>query len=319
MRVVSWNIQFGTANTLTWAECGLDGECTAPGAPGARGARGARLGGARESESQSDGQPPPDVRIGGSRAAELALADCVRVLGNTGADVLAFQEVDRRQCRSGWVDQPGVIARTLQPLGYRWWHFAPAYNGSASLAHLPTHPAWSQWAPGFGVMLVAKERPRRWKVADLGRGPWQWVKRESGLAGRVFGGYPRMGQKRVLLSADFGEVAVGVTHLELDMDTASAQLRRAWDLTRSLAPTAVLTGDFNMRQEQVCAQLDAGSEYAGGVCTFPATDPAICIDHLIHTPAAGGSAQARSQQLPVSDHTALIVDLPALQPPAVID
>lgn len=286
MRVISWNIQFGTSNALTWDECGLAGECTVPGQ---------------------------------FRPVESRLAHCVHALGRTGADVIAFEEVDRRQGRSGWVDQPRLIARVLASLGYRWWHFAPAYNGSASLAHLPTHPAWSQWAPGFGVMLVAKERPRRWKVANLGRGPWQWVKRESGLAGRVFGGYPRMGQKRVLLSADFGEVAVGVTHLELDMDTARAQLQRAWDLTRSLAPTAMLTGDFNMRQEQVCAELDSGSEYAGGVSTFPATNPTFCIDHLIHTPAVHGSAQVRSKQLPVSDHAALIVDLPALQSPAVID
>lgn len=275
MRIVSWNMQHGKPNGMSWEQCCEPATASFPG--------------------------------------RLNLADSIRALAEPDPDVIALQEVDRGQGRSGGADQPRQIATLLSDYGYKWWHFAPAFTGWVAGVRVQPRTWLSPSAPGYGVMLVARQMPRRWKVAYLGRAPLRWIPSSAGMAGKLLGGYPRAGENRVLLAADFGDMCVAVTHLELDSPTARRQLRQAWNLTRSLRARAALVGDFNLDEDQVRELLAGDCSSVTSVATYPATSPRVDLDHVL---SSWGSWQARSLPLPVSDHAALLAQLDSPSQPA---
>lgn len=80
--------------------------------------------------------------------------DCARIAGAVrGADVIAFQEVERNWRRSGMADQPALLAELLPE--YHWSYF-PAFDMDASAAgedgRVPNRRRQ------FGVMLLSKYR-----------------------------------------------------------------------------------------------------------------------------------------------------------------
>lgn len=238
---------------------------------------------------------------GGPRPVEQ-LAAAVRDLPG---DLLALQEVDKGQARSGRVDQTAVLAQTL---GYPWHRFAAAFGGQIyglrrrpSSSHVPD-------GAGYGVALLSRWPVLSWHVRPLRPGPLLLKRTGGPLSYRV-----HMHQPRVLLAAvvqgPFGVISVGCTHLSVDPVTARRQLAEsAWAL-RTLPGPHLLLGDLNLLPD-VAVQV-TGMDGLATAQTFPARRPRRQLDHVLAGPGLSAEGPARALQLPISDHRALVTGIAA--------
>jgi endonuclease/exonuclease/phosphatase family metal-dependent hydrolase len=235
--------------------------------------------------------------VGDARTAERLAAAFRDVPG----DLLALQEVDKGQARSGRVDQTAVIAEAL---GFRWHRFAAAFAGS--VRGLRRRPADSRVPDdaGYGVALLSRWPVRSWHVRPLRAAPPGLAPADGRLGFRV-----RVDQPRVLLAAvvvaPVGPVTVGCTHLSVVPAVARRQLAEsAWAL-RTLPGPHLLVGDLNLGPDD--AARVTGMRGLAEARTFPAHRPRHQIDHVLAGPGLRADGEASVMRLPVSDHLALTV------------
>lgn len=262
--------------------------------------------------------------LGEGQHSEAEFRATLRAIADLQPDAVAFQEVERGQGRSNHINMPRVITEEMARAGLEWTGFAPSFMGWARGLRLYPHPDYRSDMPAFGVMLALRRAPRTWKIARLGKAPVRWISRgEEWWRGKI-----AFGENRVMLAAltQSGE-AIGTTHLEIEPETATGQVKDAFRLLSGLGDPALLVGDFNLGPARVAGALDCDGVFDGeGGCdfdqvvatrthvsayTFPSTDPHANMDQAILDP---GSRDARivgagSLPLAVSDHAALVLDL----------
>jgi endonuclease/exonuclease/phosphatase family metal-dependent hydrolase len=216
-------------------------------------------------------------------------------------DVLALQEVDRGQPRSGHLDLAAVAAEVMGAVEHR---FVPTLAGPP--------PGWTPAtgeeradAPAYGIALLSRHPVRRWQLARLPparmrwpfrfeeHGPVEWVRDEPRVAVRA--DVPTPG----------GHVCVVATHLSFLPVSSGRQLRM---LARSLDPRTptVLAGDLNMSPRR--AERLTGLHPLAAGPTFPSQRPLAQLDHVLgndRVRTRGGGAV----WLDVSDHRALVADV----------
>lgn len=173
------------------------------------------------------------------------------------ADVLALQEVDRYQQRSGLSDQSAVAARAM---GAADWRFAAALHGRpapvAGWLRDPAVPGLRVYGPqdvdtatelpSYGTTLLTRLPVRHWRARRFAPAPFGLPLRVAGRRGLT----PVPDEPRAALAAvlegDRGPFTVVATHLSFVPGWNMAQLAgiRRWiaDLPR---PYLVL-GDFNL-------------------------------------------------------------------------
>jgi endonuclease/exonuclease/phosphatase family metal-dependent hydrolase len=222
------------------------------------------------------------------------------------ADVLALQEVDRGQRRSGGADLTEIAAaamgaadRIFAPTlygtpGWRWTaagdrpRGGPAYGcallsrtplSRPSVLRMPAAPlALPLWAPPAGI-VVAREEPRVAIVADL--------------------------------EVDAGRsLTVVATHLPFVPLWKRIHLRRIAAAVRSRPDPVVLMGDLNLTGDTPARLIG----YRGLVraATFPAARPRLQLDHVLlrgDLPAGATVVAAAAPSPAVSDHRPLVVDI----------
>ena len=239
------------------------------------------------------GRAPADGRVDLDR-----FASAVRTLD---ADVLALQEVDRAQPRSGSADLTAVAAEAGQ---YACARFVPALVGEPG-SWRPAADGDPAGAPAYGVALLSRlpvlsERTVRLPalrvpvpVVFSGRRRVELVRDE-----------PRVAAVARLAAGD-GELTVVSTHLSFLAGWNLLQLRR---LVQGLAgeQRLVVAGDLNLATDAVVRASRLRPLAAGA--TFPAQAPVRQIDHLLARGAVAGTG-ARVWDLPLSDHRALSVEL----------
>jgi endonuclease/exonuclease/phosphatase family metal-dependent hydrolase len=222
------------------------------------------------------------------------------------ADVLALQEIDRNQSRSGHVDQTAAVA---EGMGAAAWRFEPALVGEpgATWRAADDGDDPSSGEPGYGVGLVSRLPVRAWRVVRL-----RAAKVRAPVA--VPGGRGRFillpDEPRVALVAELdtphGPLVVATTHLSFVPGWNLAQLRTVTRHLAALGPPCVLLGDLN-----VPGRLPAGVtgwRALARVRTFPGAGPSMQLDHALGhglLPVVDGVS---APELPLSDHRALVVD-----------
>ncbi|MGH3743580.1 MAG: endonuclease/exonuclease/phosphatase family protein, partial [Mycobacteriales bacterium] len=249
------------------------------------------------------GVAPSDGVVDAARLAAAA--------ASLDADVLCIQEVDRDQSRSGHIDQTAVVAEAL---GAAAWRFEPAIAGTPD----------EQWSridgsvvvgAAYGVGLVSRLPVRSWHVQVLD---------PPAVPAIMPGAVPERGRRgvrlgrpqvirdapRVVLAAVVetprGPMSVGCCHLTYVQGWNVAQLRRALTLLRPLPAPRFLLGDLNMAGRLPALASQWRPLVRGR--TFPAWRPRVQIDHILaegHVDVLG----SRVQELPVSDHRAVVVDV----------
>ena len=254
---------------------------------------------------------------GAAREVLAALADQIR---DIDPDVIALQEVDLGQRRSGRLDQTAVLADLLGWDGHR---FAATYAGPVvGLRRRPRRSALTGRADdvlgplrallgagpaGFGNALLTRLPVRAWRVARLGRGPAVLTRRSGGRALDPRSYALSTSTMRNMIAAQIdpvdgaggpGGLAVASTHLATRTGTAAAQLAAAWAALAALPGPHVLAGDLNLHAE-LLAPLGIARGLGEGA-TYPSGAPARRIDHILTDPWPTGA-----DGLPVSAQEAV--------------
>lgn len=220
-------------------------------------------------------------------------------VGDLDGDVVAVQEVDSGQPRSGCSDQPAVLAGAL---GATDWRFAATVDGTPGRTWRAVDPialrAPGQAAPSrprYGVALFSRVPVRRWHVLGLRAG-------RARLPVPVGGSRPPVwvpDEPRAAVAAELDGLTVVGTHLSFAPHTAARQLRRvrAWALT--LPGPVLLAGDLNL-VGPLPGLVTRGTRLVRAP-TFPAHAPRVQLDHLLSLRGlTGGDPEVR--RLAVGDH-----------------
>ncbi|MCD2191970.1 endonuclease/exonuclease/phosphatase family protein [Actinomycetospora endophytica] len=228
------------------------------------------------------------------------------------ADVLALQEVDRGQERSGRIDQAELAAAVVGVTGPEHVRF------EATVGRLPaarrgrdTGPtrhrepaamstATSVSSPGYGIALVSRVPVRRWRRVEL-----------PGFPAR-----PWRSEPRVALAAVLAEPApvrtIVTTHLSVVPALNAIQARRLAAALSDLPGPVILLGDLNL-PAAIPARLLPAWRPLGRGSTYPRPRPRLRLDQaLLRDPGrAGPPADWTAGVVPtgISDHCAVTVDL----------
>ena len=264
--------------------------------------------------------PLADLDIADAGAAREVLAALADQIRDIDPDVIALQEVDLGQRRSGRLDQTAVLADLLGWDGHR---FAATYAGPVvGLRRRPRRSALTGRADdvlgplrallgagpaGFGNALLTRLPVRAWRVARLGRGPAVLTRRGGGRALDPRSYALSTSTMRNMIAAQIdpvdgaggpGGLAVASTHLATRTGTAAAQLAAAWAALAALPGPHVLAGDLNLHAE-LLAPLGIARDLGEGA-TYPSGAPARRIDHILTDPWPTGA-----DGLPVSAQEAV--------------
>ncbi len=239
------------------------------------------------------------------------LADTVAA---TGADVLALQEVDRFQPRSGGVDQAALAAEALgarhRYLGLV--HGTPGEDGwsAAPHDHRPNghdEPADGAQDPTYGVALVVTRPVRAWHVLRLDPARGRYPIPVPSRPPRVLW-IPDEPRAAVAAVLEDPVMTVVCTHLSFVPGTNVRQLRRLRRWLDGLPLPHVVLGDLNL-PGGLPARLTGWTPLVTGP-TFPSPGPRVQLDHVLAAGLpAGTRVRGRIERLAVSDHCAAVADV----------
>ncbi len=208
-------------------------------------------------------------------------------LASLDADLLALQEADRFQERSGRADLAAVAAEATGAVEHR---FVAALYGTPGAAWTAATGRDRPDAAAYGVALVSRFPVREWRVVRLPV---------------LLPDEPRVAVA-ALVEAPAGPLTVVATHLSFLPGWNARQLRALVRAVADLPRPLLLAGDLNLGPA-AAARL-TGMRPLVTAPTFPAGRPRRQLDHVL----ADGEARiaaAGARRLPVSDHRALVVDL----------
>ena len=237
---------------------------------------------------------------------EVSAARLVEACTSLEADVLALQEIDRNQARSGGVDQTAAVA---EGMGAAAWRFEPALVGEPGAtwraAAEEDDPASTE--AGYGVGLVSRWPVRAWHVVRL-----RAAKVKAPVA--VPGGRGRFillpDEPRVALAAEVdapnGPLLVATTHLSFVPGWNLVQLRRVTGALAAFGLPCVLLGDLNVPGS--LPARTSGWRALAQVKTFPGAKPSLQIDHALGHGLLPVVGAVSAPELPLSDHRALVLD-----------
>jgi endonuclease/exonuclease/phosphatase family metal-dependent hydrolase len=214
-------------------------------------------------------------------------------------DVLALQEVDRHQPRSGGLDWAGLAADAMGATG---WRFAAALHGTSS----------SGWAravtddpsrPAYGIAMLSRMPLDDWRLQRLPSAtPYPaprlrptWLRDEPRVCMTAAAATP------------VGRLDVATTHLSRVPGWAALQLH--W--LRHRAGADLLLGDMNLNPPAV--GYISNMRLLARTATYPAHDPVKQIDHILGGSAVEPGSETRSCDFGLSDHRALVLDVCARQ------
>ena len=240
-----------------------------------------------------NGRTPGDDRVDPDR-----FADVVRELD---ADVLALQEVDRGQARSGCTDLTALAAEAMAAVDHR---FVPALTGTLGKTWTAATGEDDPGAPAYGVALLSRYPVTSWRVQRLPALPGRAPYRFSGQrAPHLVADEPRVAVIADVASP-LGPLTVACTHLSFLPGWNVVQLRPLVRAVRD-SPSLALMGDLNMGPA-LAGRVTRLRPAATGA-TFPSWQPARQIDHLL-VRGLPAPRRAGPQATAVSDHCALLAD-----------
>ncbi len=229
------------------------------------------------------------------------LAQSIRELD---ADIVALQEVDLDQERSGRADLTAVAAEAMRAVSHR---FVAAIAGTPGATWMAATGREQPGTAAYGIALLSRFPAETWQVVRLPRIP---VRFPMYLPGpnrvQIVNEEPRAAMVGTF-HTPLGPLTVANTHLSFVPGWNRLQLRR---LRRDLAAfpgPLVLMGDLNMTPPTPAAVT--GYRTLAAECTFPVQHADRQLDHVLLRGEVGAVTRTESRVMPLSDHRALLVDV----------
>ncbi len=237
-------------------------------------------------------------------------------LGGLGAAVLALQEVDRAQPRSGGLDLTALAATGTGLSAPPAWRFEPALVGTPGESWRAAHDGDRDdlSSPMYGVGLVSALPVRSWHVLRLPAAPVRSPVLIPGLRRPLLlADEPRVALAAVI-QTPAGEVTVASTHLSFVPGWNGAQLRRVLAFLRALPAPRYLLGDLNL--PGALPRVIGGWRQLARIPTYPSSRPRVQLDHVLGSGPVPSVLGSGAVKLQFSDHRALWVEL-AEPPPGL--
>ncbi|MGE2730996.1 endonuclease/exonuclease/phosphatase family protein [Mycolicibacterium vaccae] len=238
--------------------------------------------------------PGGDVDLG-------RFADCVAALD---ADILALQEVDSIQERSGLAD---LTALAAEAMGARSHRFVAAIAGTPGATWMAATGEEQPGTAAYGVALLSRYPALNWQVVRLPRIPFRFPMylRAPGRV-QVIDEEPRAAVIAAL-DTPLGDLTVVNTHLSFVPAWNRVQLRHLLRDVRGLPWPHLLTGDLNM--SGAAARRHSALRPLASAPTFPTENPSQQLDHVLTDDPALYATDVRTPRLAISDHRPLVVNL----------
>lgn len=223
------------------------------------------------------------------------------------ADVVALQEVDRGQHRSGGLDLTATVADAG---GAAWWRFLPTLWGEPGGQWTPVvdgddHDDTTR--PGYGIALVSRLPVVSWDVLRFPPAPMGMPLLVPGRGVTKVDDEPRAAIAATLAGPS-GPFTVLSTHLSFVPGFNVRQLRHLVRWAADQPGPLVLLGDLNLPGR--LPRLVSGWTQLARVPTYPSWKPRVQFDHVLaHGVGEHQVQRVDSARLPVSDHNALSVDV----------
>jgi endonuclease/exonuclease/phosphatase family metal-dependent hydrolase len=229
------------------------------------------------------------------------LQECVRRLN---PDVLALQEVDVDQPRSGRADLTAAAAEAMGAVEHR---FVAAISGTPGATWMA---ATGQEQPGtaaYGIALLSRFPAVSWQVVRMPRIPMRFPMYLPGPNKVIVVDEEPRAAVIAQLRTPLGLMTVANTHLSFVPGWNRRQLRRLARDLRGLPGPRLLFGDLNLRPAVV--HRCSGMRPLASALTFPAASPHRQLDHILTDADDLHAGPTGAELMAISDHRPLVVDL----------
>lgn len=219
-------------------------------------------------------------------------------------DVLALQEVDLEQERSGRADLTAVAAEAMGAVAQR---FVAAISGTPGATWMAATGAEQPGTSAYGIALLSRHPAVHWQVVRLPRIPTRFPMFLPG-PGRIMvvDEEPRAAVI-AQLDTPLGLLSVANTHLSFVPGWNRHQLRRLARDLRSMPGPHLLLGDLNLTGRP--AARWSGMRPLASAATFPASAPERQLDHVLTDDPSLRAHRCGTPMAALSDHRPLVVDI----------
>ncbi|MDH6197945.1 endonuclease/exonuclease/phosphatase family metal-dependent hydrolase [Mycobacterium frederiksbergense] len=230
---------------------------------------------------------------------DVELSRLAAAVAELDADILALQEVDLDQPRSGKADLTAVAADAMNAKHHR---FVAAISGTPGATWMDANGSERPGTAAYGIALLSRYPVENWQVLRLPRIPVRFPMYVSGIRRfRVIHEEPRAAMV-ARVDTPLGAITVANTHLSFVPGWNRVQL---WHLVRDVSGfpgPRLLMGDLNVGEPGHWRPL-------GAAPTFPAEAPTTQLDHILTDDPGLSVVACAAPRLPISDHRALVADI----------
>ncbi|MDO0973997.1 endonuclease/exonuclease/phosphatase family protein [Mycolicibacterium frederiksbergense] len=229
------------------------------------------------------------------------LADCVRELD---PDILALQEVDLEQQRSGRTDLTAVAAEAMGAVSHR---FVAAISGTPGATWMAATGEEQPGTAAYGIALLSRFPATSWQVVRLPRIPMRFPMYLPGPDKMMIVNEEPRAAVIAQLDTPLGPMSVANTHLSFVPGWNRRQLRRLVKDLKGLPGPHLLAGDLNLTPE--AASRCTAMRSLASAPTFPADVPTRQLDHILTDDPALCAHHTMAPVAALSDHRPLAVDI----------